>query len=127
VTGRQRGLLLKGRQKLGAAKTLLAQGYPEDAASRAYYVMFYVAEAFLDGEGLTFSSHSAVTGEFGRLFAKTGRVPSEYHRFMLEAQQDRQGGDYVELFSLLREIAATHVERAERFLALAENLIGQPT
>jgi hypothetical protein len=36
--------------------------------------MFYLAEAFLDGEGLAFSSHSAVIGEFGRIFAKSGRM-----------------------------------------------------
>jgi uncharacterized protein (UPF0332 family) len=40
--------------------------------------MFYLAEAFLDGEGLAFSSHSAVIGEFGRIFAKSGRIPSKF-------------------------------------------------
>ena len=123
---RQRNRLVKARLRLAAAKSLLAQGYPEDAASRAYYVMFYVAEAFLEGEGLSFSSHSAVVGEFGRLFAKTGRVPAEFHRFVKEAQEDRWGGDYADLFTLSAEEAAEHVERAERFLKLAEEQIGSP-
>jgi len=55
--------------------------------------MFYIAEAFLDGEGLEFSSHGAIAGEFGRLFAHTGRVPAEFHRFLLDAQDDRWSGD----------------------------------
>jgi uncharacterized protein (UPF0332 family) len=33
--------------------------------------MFYVAQAFLAGEGLSFSKHSAVIAAFGQHFAKT--------------------------------------------------------
>src|ERR1019366_3335786 len=58
-----------------AVNALLAQGFAEDAVSRAYYTMFYLAEAFLDGEGLAFTSHAA----FGRIFAKSGRIPAEFH------------------------------------------------
>jgi uncharacterized protein (UPF0332 family) len=78
MTERQVNLLHKARRKLAASRALLAQGFAEDAVSRAYYTMFYLAEAFLDGEGLAFSSHSAVIGEFGRIFAKSGRIPSEF-------------------------------------------------
>ena len=42
--------------------------------------MFYVAEAFLLNEGLTFSSHAAVISAFGRDFARTGRALLEFHR-----------------------------------------------
>jgi len=55
------------------------------AVSRAYYVMFYCAEALLDADGLTFSSHAAVVSGFGRHFAKTGRVPSELRRHLIVA------------------------------------------
>jgi uncharacterized protein (UPF0332 family) len=41
--------------------------------------MFYVAEAFLEGEGLSFSSHSAVISAFGQYFARTGRIPTDFH------------------------------------------------
>lgn len=37
--------------------------------------MFYLAEAFLDTEGLQFSKHKAVISAFGRDFANTDRVP----------------------------------------------------
>ena len=72
----QLDLLLKARQSLSAAKLLLNNGFPDYAASRAYYAMFYIAEAFLEGEGMSFSSHAAVIGAFGREFARTGRVPA---------------------------------------------------
>lgn len=82
-------LLLKARDSLSAAEILLREGYPGFAASRAYYAMFYVAEAFLEGEGLSYSKHSAVIAAFGEKFAHAGIVPTEFHRFLLEAQEAR--------------------------------------
>lgn len=124
MTERQRQLLEKARRKLAAARALLGQGFAEDSVSRAYYSMFFVAVAFLDTEGLTFSSHSAVIGEFGKIFAKTGRIPAEYHRSLLEAQEERLGGDYEEVYELTDAEAAKHIERAEHFLRLAEERFG---
>ncbi|MBI3208261.1 MAG: HEPN domain-containing protein [Candidatus Solibacter usitatus] len=120
MTERQVHLLRKARRKLAASKVLVAQGFAEDAVSCAYYAMFYLAEAFLEGEGLSFSSHAAVTGEFGRVFAKSGRVSVEFHRYLLEASEERLGGDYEDVYTLSLEQANKHVERAEMFLRLAE-------
>jgi uncharacterized protein (UPF0332 family) len=64
---------------------LFADGDFDGAASRAYYVMFDVAEALLLSRGLAFSSHSAVISAFGREFANTGAVPRECHRHLFSA------------------------------------------
>ena len=56
----QIALLTKVGESLRAARLLATNELLDFAASRAYYTMFYVAEAFLLGEGLTFSSHAAV-------------------------------------------------------------------
>ena len=64
------------------------------AVSRAYYAMFYVAETFLLGQGLSFSRHSAVIAAFGERFAKPGIVPVEFHRYLIEGQDKRNVGDY---------------------------------
>ncbi len=56
MTPEQFDLLLKARQSVSAAKVLLDNGYSDYAASRAYYSMFYVAEAFLIGQEMSFSS-----------------------------------------------------------------------
>src|ERR1039458_3775853 len=45
MTERQINLLRKARRKLAASRALLAQGFAEDAVSRAYDTMFYLAEA----------------------------------------------------------------------------------
>jgi uncharacterized protein (UPF0332 family) len=63
----QRDLLIQARDSLEAAKLLTQGGHHGFAASRAYYTMFYVAEAFLIGEGLSFSKHFAVHAAFGPL------------------------------------------------------------
>ena len=94
MTEDQRELLEKARSSFAAATLLLEEGYPDFAASRAYYAMFYVTQAFLEGEGMAFSRHSAVIAAFGQYFAHSGKVPVEFHRFLLAAQELRHTGDY---------------------------------
>ncbi len=52
---------------------------------------------------MSFSRHSAVISAFGREFASTGRVPVEFHRFLIEAQQLRNAGDYGQLNAITAE------------------------
>ena len=124
MTEEQLELLLKARQSLSAARLLRDNSFPDYAASRTYYAMFYIAEAFLEGEGMSFSSHGAVIGAFGREFARTGRVPSEFYRFLIDAQDLRNTGDYGGLNTVTIEQAKEQIVHGEQFLALAENLIG---
>ncbi|MDB9494423.1 HEPN domain-containing protein [Spirulina major CS-329] len=117
----QQQLIAKATQSLNAAKYLYQGEYYDFAVARAYYTMFYVASAYLEGEGLSFSKHSAVISAFGREFAKTGRIPKEFHRHLKEAQDLRLLGDYGEINILDKEEAATQIERATAFLNLAPN------
>lgn len=125
MTEDQLELLLKAHQSLAAAKVLLNNGFPDYATSRAYYTMFYIAEAFLEGEEMSFSSHSAVISAFGREFARTGRVPIEFHQLLIRAQGLRNAGDYGQLNAVTAEQATEQISRAEQFLELAQNLIGR--
>lgn len=65
-----RSLLDKAHQSLRAAANLKRDGFLDFAASRAYYAMFYTAEALLLEQGLTYNSHAGVIGAFGKMFAK---------------------------------------------------------
>ena len=56
--------------------------------------MFYVAEAFLEGEEMAFSKHSAVIAAFGQHFAHTGKVPLTFHKMLVDAQDLRHRADY---------------------------------
>jgi uncharacterized protein (UPF0332 family) len=125
VTEDQQDLLEMARDSLGAARALLDLGYYGFAASRAYYAMFYVAEAFLEGEELAFSKHSAVIAAFGREFARKGKVPTEFHRYLSDGQELRFSGDYGVPRQVSTEEGRTAVDHAQQFIALAERLIGR--
>ncbi|MDP2976730.1 MAG: HEPN domain-containing protein [Anaerolineales bacterium] len=71
-------LLERARQSQKAAAKLLHSGFTNFAASRAYYAMFYVAQALLLSKGLSFSSHSAVIAAFGKEFAKTNTMNPDF-------------------------------------------------
>ena len=66
----QKLLLKKAQRSLQGAELLIDNGFFELAVSRAYYAMFDIASAFVLGNDLSFSSHSAVISAFGRYFAK---------------------------------------------------------
>lgn len=84
--------------------------------------MFHTVQAFREGEGLAYSRHSAVISAFGKHFAHAGKVPVEFHRFLIEAQELRETGDYDSIYSVTSEQAQTG--RAEQFWRPAESLPG---
>lgn len=94
MTPEQQKLLEKATRSLQAARELNRTGFPDFAASRTYYAMFYIATAFLEGEGLSYSKHSAVIAAFGRIFARTNRIPVELHRYLIDAERIRLRADY---------------------------------
>ena len=124
MTPDQRDLLEKAAESLAAAGYLLAGGYPDFAASRAYYAMFYVAEAALEGEGKSYSKHSAVIAGFGRNFVKTGRAPAEFQRFLTTGQALRHAGDYGAPRAVSDADAREQIEHAKRLLEWARETLG---
>ena len=93
----------KARQFLKSAKLLKdVRGY-DSSASRLYYAMFYCAEALLFSKGLTFSNHQAVISAFGQHFAKTNEMPVEMHRWLIDAFEKCQAGDYETISGLEEE------------------------
>ncbi|MBI4494182.1 MAG: HEPN domain-containing protein [Chloroflexi bacterium] len=116
-------LIEKAHRFLRPAEILRAAGGYDSAASRLYYAMLYCAQAALLSRGLTFKSHRSVLAAFGRHFAKTGELSVEMHRWLLDAFDKRQLGDYVPVPSLevadvedLQPKAAAFVERIEAWL-----------
>jgi uncharacterized protein (UPF0332 family) len=113
-----RKLLDKSAHAIRAARLLLDNAEVESAASRAYYAMFYVAEACEDDR--RGGSHSGVHSLFGELFAKPGRLDSKYHRWTLDAFDRRIQGDYRFDVALSLERVHETIEQASEFLATAE-------
>ena len=91
MTPDQMALLRKAHSSLHAAKLLAGEHLYDFAVSRAYYTMFYVAEALLLGHGLSYSKHSAVLAAFGERLTKSGLVPPEFHKYLLDGGDSRRG------------------------------------
>jgi uncharacterized protein (UPF0332 family) len=67
-----------------------------------------------------------VIAAFGVHYAKTGIVPSEYHRFLTEALSLCHSGDYGQRESVTFEQAQEQIRRAERFMKMAEEQLREP-
>lgn len=113
-------LIQKARESLDAARSLLRDGYADFAASRAYYAMFYVAEALLAVLGQSYRKHSAVIGAFGREYAKKGMLDAKLHRWLIAAQNYRNVGDYGIEAHVSNADAESVCTWAEEFIRVAE-------
>lgn len=105
---------------LDAAELLFSEDFAAYAASRAYYAMFYLAEAFLSTRGLAFSKHSSVISAFGREFAKSGIVPTHFHRYLIRAGEIRLLADYRGA-PISGEEAQIQIDRGREFLEFARH------
>jgi len=124
VTPEQAALVHKAQQKIRLARRLAEDGEVDDAISRAYYGMFYLAQALLLGDDLAFSKHAAVVAGFGQYFASSDRVPRHLHRRLVHAFEQRMTADYEAPSGLAQEDAERQVGYAEEFLSVVEPLLG---
>lgn len=111
-----RQLLEKAERALQAAQTLLDTGDAEFSAGRVYYAMLYGAQALLRENDLQFGKHSGVHAAFGQHFAKTGVLDPKYHRWLLDAFDERLQGDYGFQVRFNMQAVATRLEQAHEFL-----------
>ncbi|MBT1076163.1 HEPN domain-containing protein [Geobacter grbiciae] len=118
-----RELLDKSAQSIGAAETLMREQYVDFAAGRAYYAMFYAIEALLLSRDMSFSKHSAVIAAFGKEFVKAGTFDSRFHRYLLNAFDLRNAGDYGIIHSVSEEKARQTIEEAKELLAVVTNYL----
>jgi len=118
-------LLERARLSQKAAANLLRDGFTNFAASRAYYSMFYVAQALLLSKDMSFSSHSAVIAAYGKEFAKTKLLNPEFHRLLLEAQDRRNIGDYGMIGGIEDNEAQEIMDWSKKFLKAAEKYFTQ--
>jgi uncharacterized protein (UPF0332 family) len=87
-------LLEKAESAIGAAESLLRDGYRDFSAGRAYYAMFYTAEALLAEKELIFKKHVGVHKAFSEHFIKTGIFEQKYYQWLIATFNSRLVGDY---------------------------------
>jgi uncharacterized protein (UPF0332 family) len=109
---------------LKAAETLAAQELFDDSISRAYYAMFYAANALLVKDGINVGGrHSAVVAAFGQQYAKSGKIDSRYHRMLIQDFEWRQKADYDAFWFADRETAAGRLDDARGFVEIVAKLM----
>ena len=117
-------LLNKALRAVRAAETLLQHGDVDFASGRAYYAMFYTAEALLNEKDLRFRKHGGVHGAFGEHFTKSGLLDPKYHQWLLDAFDKRLKSDYDVEIAITREDAGSMIEQAQEFLQAARRFLG---
>lgn len=116
-------LLAKSADNVRAVQRLISDGHHEIAISRAYYVMFYAAQAALLTKGKTYARHSATIQGFWEHFVKTGLVRRQLHEVFADAFEGRSECDYDDMVTKHREDAERVLRDAEAFLRAVTPLI----
>lgn len=119
--------LEKADRTLRAAETLQREGDYESAVGRCYYAMLHAAQALLRERDLRYRKHAGVHAAFGEHFAKTGLLDAKYHRWLLDAFDDRLRGDYDIDASFDEESVTKRIEHAREFLAAVRRHLGEGT
>mgnify|MGYP000190006618 CR=1 FL=1 len=118
-----RKLLDKASRTLQAAETLLREGDPESAAGRCYYAMLHAAQALLTDRDVRFRKHGAVHAAYGEHFAKPGLLDPKYHRWLLDAFDERLRSDYDIDVTFNPEAVRRRIEHAHEFLGAARKYL----
>ena len=115
--------LARARQALSAGELALSHGDSITAVNRAYYAIFYSANALLSTRGLERSKHSGVIAVFRQQFIKTGFIEAEYSDIYGAVMDDRTEGDYNLEFEPDAVQAERDMARGRRFVARAEQAL----
>jgi uncharacterized protein (UPF0332 family) len=114
-------LVKLAQDSLRGARILLKENLPGLAASRAYYAMFYTAQALLGTRGFaSFSKHKEVIGKFGKELAKTKIFDPIYHRYLIDGFETRQVADYSIMEDIDLNTASETIKHASKFLREAK-------
>lgn len=124
MTAAQEALMKKARESLSASGHLAAGGYYDFAVARAYYAMFYAAQALLMEQGRTFSQHGSLLSAVGQYLVKTGMIPAHLHRNLINAYNARIEGDYEPSGKFTEQDAALRIAHAGELIGVAEEKLG---
>jgi uncharacterized protein (UPF0332 family) len=115
--------LEKAFRSVQAAERLTKVADAEFGVGRAYYAMFYAAQALLNERGLRFRKHAGVHSAFAEQFVKTGLIDKRYHRWLLAGFSKRITADYGIEAELTLEDATLLIGQAREFLAAAKTFL----
>ena len=123
---REAGLYMDNAQHmLVVAARNLDDGFFASAVNRAYYAIFYAANATLSTLGLARGKHSGVISAFREHFVKPRFIEAEYSDIYGRVMDHRHVGDYELELSLEDQQARTDLRDAKRFVQRIEQWLKQ--
>ena len=113
----------RAQEALRATNILLAAGFPDFAAARAYYAVFYAASALLLSDGKTFRSHRGVVALIHRDYVRSGRLSVDVGRILSTLSDLRSVGDYGGGAHISHAGANVALVEAHQFLEAVRSLL----
>lgn len=110
----------KAKRSLEVAKDLHKQGNYDFATSRAYYAMFYIAEALLLMKEKQFSKHAALISAFYQSYVESGLLQRKYHAYLQQAYALREEADYAWDHLPTKGVSQRIIENSEAFMKETE-------
>jgi uncharacterized protein (UPF0332 family) len=105
------------QEVLEVAQLNLDNGFYTSAVNRAYYAIFYAANAILVTKRLSQRKHSGVINAFRQHFVKTGLIAPQYSDVYGRIMGNRHTSDYELESSITEEIARADLVDAIAFVA----------
>jgi uncharacterized protein (UPF0332 family) len=103
----------------------LSEGFYGSAVNRAYYAIFYAANALLVTLGLARNRHSGVIAAFREHFVRTGSIEAEYSDIYGRVMENRHVSDYEIEILIEKQVAARAMDDAHRFVERIERYLTQ--
>jgi uncharacterized protein (UPF0332 family) len=111
-----RALENKAQKYLRSAAVLLELEDFDSCASRAYFAMFYAAQAALLQETLSFSSKQGIRSAFVERFVETGRLPLHAAGVLDRGAELQEIGDFAYDHAVSRADAEQILSESEAFV-----------
>jgi len=123
MSDQHEAMLDRAHDSLSMAQGGMRDGLFNNALAEAYYAMFHAARAALAARELHFAKHSGVISAFGSELAKSGLIPVQMHRHLIDAFNDRLKATYDYEMIVAEAKAAKTLQRAEEFVAAIEEFL----
>ncbi len=116
-------LMKKAQKYLRSAAVLLELEDFDSCASRAYFAMFFSAQALLLKETKRFSTNQGIRTSFVQTFVDSGRLPRRAATALNHGSQLQEVADYGYAFAVGEEQAEELLQEAEAFVNSIDRLI----
>lgn len=93
------------------------------AANRIYYAVFHATTALFVHDGISAGSHRGIKALFGQHYVLTGKMPSDYARFLAKMETLRDKADYNIMFEASEIDIIPNIEQALLFIKEIERIV----